>query len=143
MEAKIRHLEMIQGAVNRASDNSLRIKGFAMLLLAGTLALTLRDDVSVIPFHIGIILLIIVSFLGLLDFYFLRQSDLYRILYNETRVQSEENIDFSMMEVEQYGSELDIFYRNNTPFPIMATAILYGSIAIIVLFGTFPSLLSG
>ena len=48
-----------------------------------------------------------------------------------------------MMEVEQYGSELDIFYRNNTPFPIMATAILYGSIAIIVLFGTFPSLLSG
>ncbi|MXY45564.1 MAG: hypothetical protein F4Y44_00995 [Chloroflexi bacterium] len=33
MEAKIRHLEMIQGAVNRSADNSL--KGFAILLLAG------------------------------------------------------------------------------------------------------------
>ena len=135
---------MIQSAMRRASDNSLRIKGFAMLLLAGTLALTLRDDVavSVIPFHIGIILIVIVSFLGLLDFYFLRQSDLYKILYNETKMKSEGDIDFSMMEVEQYGSELDAFYRSNTPFPIMATAILYGSIAIIMLFGTFPSLLS-
>ena len=115
-----------------------------MLLLAGTLALTLREDatISVIPFHIGVILLVIVSFLGLLDFYFLRQSDLYKILYNETKVKSEGDIDFAMMEVEQYGSELDTFYRNNTPFPIMATVIFYGSIAIIMLFSTFPSLLS-
>ena len=132
---------MIQGAIDGASNNSLRLKGFAMLLLAGTLALTLRGDVnaSVIPFHVGIILLIVVGFLGLLDFYFIRESDLFRLLYRATLNRSYGNIDFSM-ETVQHTDELGALYRELTPFPIVATIILYGSIAIIVIFGTLPSI---
>ena len=141
MESKIRHLEMIMGAIDGASNNSLRIKGFAMLLLAGTLALTLRENVnaSVIPFHIGIVLIVVVGFLGLLDFYFIQESDLYKILYRAILTRSHGNIDFSM-ETVQYTDELDAFYRKVTPFPIVVTIILYGSIAIIVIFGTLPSI---
>ena len=81
MEAKVRHLEMIRGAISEAAGNSLRIKGFAMLLLAGTIALMLRDGASTftIPVHLALILILIVAILGLLDFYFIRQSDLFRI----------------------------------------------------------------
>ena len=132
---------MIRGAIDGASNNSLRIKGFAMLLLAGTLALVLRGDTasSAIPFNIGIILLVVVGFLGLLDFYFIRESDLYKILYRAILTRPYGSIDFSM-ETMQYTDELDILYQELTPFPIVATIILYGSIALIVIFGTLPSI---
>ena len=85
MEAKIRHLEMIRSAIDSASGNSLRIKGFAMLLLAGAMALALRDGMEpvsgMIPLPIAVVLLVIVAILGLLDYHFTRQSDLFKILY--------------------------------------------------------------
>ena len=137
-EAKIRHLEMIRHAIDGASGNSLRIKGFAMLLLAGALALTLREGASAIPFPVGIILLVIIGFLGLLDYYFLREADLYRILYKAIMTRSQGNIDFSM-ETMQHINELDTLYKELTPFPVLATIILHGSIAIVVIFGTLPS----
>ncbi len=132
-EAKIRHLEMIQGAMNRASDNSLRVKGFAMLLLAGTMALALREGASgsVIPSPIAIVLLVIVVFLWLLDFYFIRQADLYRILYNEVRRLADDEIDFSM-ESGQYSEYLNSQYRERLPFLVTASSALHLGIAIII-----------
>ena len=134
-EAKIRHLEMIQGAMNRASDNSLRVKGFAMLLLAGTMALALREGASgsVIPSPIAIVLLVIVMFLWLLDFYFIRQADLYRILYNEVRRLADDEIDFSM-ESGQYSEYLNSQYRERLPFLVIAAAALHFNVALILIF---------
>ena len=141
MEAKIRHLEMIQSAIDGASGNSLRIKGFAMLLLAGAMALVLRDGMNavagMIPLPIAVVLLVIVAILGLLDYHFTCQSDLYRILYNEAMTASEGNVNFSI-DTEQYGVELDRRYKDYPPIPVIATVILHVSIALVVILGTLP-----
>ncbi len=137
MEPKIRHLEMIRRAIDGASDNSLRIKGFAMLLLAGAMALALRVDVGVgvIPLPVAIVLLVIVVSLWLLDSFFIRQADLYSILYNEVQKLSHEEIDFSM-EAKQYGDKLNSRYNEHLPFLVIASATLHVSIGLILIFST-------
>lgn len=89
MEAKIRHLEMICAAISEAAGNSLRIKGFAMLLLAGSLALALREGAGVLPLPLGAIFILITVSLMVLDFYYIWQSDLFRMLYREVQERSE------------------------------------------------------
>ena len=41
--SKIRHLEMIQGVINRMAGNSFKLKGWAVTLVAGIFALASRD----------------------------------------------------------------------------------------------------
>ena len=126
MEAKIRHLEMINGAIDGAYNNSLRIKGIAMLLFAGTLAFLLRggESASNITLPLAIVLLLAILTLGLLDYYFVTRGGLLRILYNRIRVHSEGNIDFSM-ETEQFRDELSVQYNTNLPIPIVAVFAFY------------------
>ena len=141
MEAKIRHLEMVRSAIDGASGNSLRIKGFAMLLLAGAIALVLRDGTDsttgMIPLPIAVVLLVIVAILGLLDYHFTRQSDLFKILYNEAKTVSEGNVDFSM-GTEKYGEQLGRRYKDYLPIPVIAAVILHVSIALVVILGILP-----
>lgn len=140
MEAKIRHLEMIQAAITQATGNSLRIKGFAMLLLVGAVALLLSGDAggSAIPFHIGVILLLLVVVLALLDYYFLREADMFRILYNQVQTQSDNTIDFSM-DAAKHSKNLETQYTEDPPLPIVATVCFYLCGFAVVFFGTFPS----
>ena len=42
-ENKIRHLEMIQGVINRMASNSFMLKGWAVTLVAGIFALAAKD----------------------------------------------------------------------------------------------------
>lgn len=139
MEPKIRHLEMIRGAINNASDNSLRIKGFAMLLLAGTVALLFRfsDGAGAIPFLFGLLLILIVLFLFLLDLYFIRQADVYRILYNRVRRAPVEDVDFSM-EDDQIREELNDYYRYYLPFPPIASGVIHICIIVMLIVGMLP-----
>ena len=106
-----------------------------MLLLAGAMALALRDSTTtgVIPLPIAIVLLVIVVFLWLMDLYFIRQSDLYRILYNEVRKLSNDEINFSM-EANQYSENLNSQYRERLPFLVIAAVILHLGIALILMF---------
>lgn len=140
MEAKIRHLEMIRAAISEAAGNSLRIKGFAMLLLAGSLALTLREGVGVSgnTLGIGTILILVTIVLGLLDFYYNRQSDLFKMLYNEVQTRDEDDTDFSM-EVDQYSHELYQRYKEVWPFPVVAAIYLYIFIMMILVIGMLPT----
>ena len=140
MEAKIRHLEMIRAAISEAAGNSLRIKGFAMLLLAGSLALTLREGAGAfpLPFPLGAILILITAVLGLLDFHYIRQSDLFKILYNEVKERSENAIDFSM-EVDQYSDRLYQHYKRVWSLPVAAVICLYIFIMVILLYGMLPT----
>ena len=141
MEAKIRYLEMIQGAIDRASDNSLRIKGFAMLLLAGTIAFAVREgsdpSAGLIPLPIALVLLIAAVSIGILDFYFVRQSDLFGILYNDAMRHSEGNVDFSM-DTRPHDEVLSRRYEAATPIPLMATIFLHVSVALVVILATLP-----
>ena len=139
MEAKIRHLEMIQIAMSRASDNSLRIKGFAMLLLAGAIALLLRDgsDTSIIPVAFAVILWVFVGILFVIDAYFIRQSDGFRILYNQVRRRSEDDIDFSM-ELTQHQHYIPERQSEELSLYIITTLAFYLIILAILIIGTLP-----
>ena len=90
MESKLKHLEFIQGAINRLAANSFQMKGWSVVLVAATLILLARDgrlDATLIA--LGPILV----FWGL-DGYFLWQERLFRALYDHVRALC--NTDFSM-----------------------------------------------
>ena len=103
MENKIRHLEMIQGIINRMASNSFMLKGWAVTLIAGIFALASKDSdklyflVAYIP---------IVVFWGL-DSYYLLQERLYRCLYDIVSERTEEEIDFSMKPILDKSEEND------------------------------------
>ena len=78
MDSKLKHLEFIQGVVNRLSTNSFLLKGWSVVLVAALLALSAKDRN---------ILFILLAYLPTLVFwgldgYFLWQERLYRALYN-------------------------------------------------------------
>ncbi len=92
MEQKIKHLEFIQGVVNRMAANSFLIKGWCITLVSALFALAAKDtNVKFI-----IIASIPVSAFWILDGYYLKQERLFRGLYNQIRVKDENSIDFSM-----------------------------------------------
>lgn len=91
MEQKIKHLEFIQGVVNRLSNNSFLLKGWSVALVAALVALGAELNYG----HTYLALIPAVVFWGL-DGYFVWQERLYRKLYDRVRTTAESAIDFSM-----------------------------------------------
>ena len=92
MEKRIKHLEMIQGVVNRLSSNSFLLKGWSVILVSALFALSAKDRKLAFVY-----LAYFPAFaFWVLDGYFLWQERLYRALYNKVRAYQEEEIDFSM-----------------------------------------------
>jgi len=92
MDAKIKHLEFIQAAVNRMASNSFLLKGWAVTLTGGLLALTFKQiDRRYLLISFAVLILF-----WLLDGYFLSRERRFIALYNEVRVKNETGIDFSM-----------------------------------------------
>ena len=92
MGAKLRHLEFIQGVINRLAANSFQMKGWAVVLVAAILVLLARENHLAAAF---IALAPIVVFWGL-DGYFLWQERIYRALYDHVRALDDAKIDFAM-----------------------------------------------
>ena len=86
MDAKLKHLEFIQGIVNRLATDSFRLKGSALVVL---LAREGRIEIAPVALAPSIV------FWGL-DGYFLWQERLFRALYDHVRQLEECEIDFSM-----------------------------------------------
>ena len=92
MEARVKHLELIQGVINRLATDSFRMKGWAVVLVSALLVVLARE--GRIDFaYIGFVPLLV--FWGL-DGYFLWQERLFRDLYDAVRVLDESAIDYSM-----------------------------------------------
>ncbi len=91
-ERILKHLEFIQGVVNRLGNNSFLLKGWSMtVLVAGSLLMVrLRPDKPLLALTL---LLPVIGF-WLLDAYFLWQERLFRDEYN--RVRDQEETDFAM-----------------------------------------------
>ena len=107
MENTIKHLELIQGVINRMAGNSFALKSWAVTLVAGIFALASKDAdksyflVAYIP---------ITVFWGL-DSYYLLQERLYRSLYEKVRFLPEDKIDFSMKaSAKEFKSEKNTFW---------------------------------
>lgn len=92
MENKHKHLDMLQGIINRMASNSFMLKGWSVTLIAGIFALASKDTDKI---YFLITYVPIIAFWGL-DAYYLRQERLYRKLYDKVRTTNESEIDFSM-----------------------------------------------
>ena len=92
-EDTIKHLEFIQGAINRMANNCFLLKGWTVTLSAAFFALSAKDANPVFAI---VALLPALSFWGL-DAYYLRQERLFRALYNDVR------------KSEQRGDAVDAF----------------------------------
>lgn len=92
MERKLKHLEFIQGVINRLSTNSFLLKGWSVVLVSALLALS--GNYSNIVFTILAYFPTII-FWGL-DGYFLALEREYRNYYELVSKKDVKCIDFSM-----------------------------------------------
>jgi len=92
MEAKLKHLEIIQDVINRMANNSFLLKGWSVVLVSALFALAAKDSNTL---YIYLAYFPTIAF-WVLDGYFLRQEKLYRKLYDKVRNTDDSKIDFSM-----------------------------------------------
>ena len=109
MEKKFKHLDMIQGIVNRMAGNSFMLKGWTVTLIAGVFALASKD---VDECYFGIAYIPILIFWGL-DSYYLQQERLYRSLYEKITNTEEKDIDFSLKASLKEFDDKENHYLNS------------------------------
>jgi len=91
-EKKLKHLEFIQGVINRMASNLFLLKGWTITLIAALFALAAKDSKP----GYALLAYIPIFVFWCLDGYFLGQERQYRDLYNEVRMKSGSDIDFSL-----------------------------------------------
>ena len=92
MDRKLKHLEFIQGVINRLSTNSFLLKGWSVVLVSALFALSANSS------NVRFIMLAYIPavvFWGL-DGYFLSLERIYRKHYERVRVKEPKDIDFAM-----------------------------------------------
>jgi hypothetical protein len=102
MECKLKHLEFIQGVINRMAANSFLLKGWSLTLVAAVFALAAKDGNSALV-PVAYLPAIVFWFL---DAYFLRQERLYRALYDDVRSKGEQAIDFDL-NAQRFSSSVN------------------------------------
>ena len=92
MKNKRKHLEFIQGAINRMAGNLFFLRGWTITLITALFVLFVKGTNTN---YIFIAYFPIIIF-WILDGYFLSQERLFRDLYDYVRKLNEKEIDFSM-----------------------------------------------
>jgi hypothetical protein len=101
MEYKAKHLEMIQGIINRMAHCSFLLKGWSVILVSGLFALAAKDANQL---FIYIAYLPVIAF-WILDGFYLYQERLYRKLYTYVRITESSDVDFEMDTVRFMGKK--------------------------------------
>ena len=131
-EGVVKHLEMVQGVINRLANNSFLIKGWSMTILAAAVLFVARSgtysEYLVLAFSIPVI-----SF-WILDGYFLWQERLFRGIYNDIRKQDTTNFEMTILAQLKkpkhkwhnaiFSLTLNIFYITELVFIILVFLIL-------------------
>ena len=99
--SKEKHLELIQGVINRMASNSFQLKGWSVVLVSALFALAAGQTKE---YFVYLAYFPALAF-WVLDGYFLRQERMYRKLYDAVREKSDEEIDFSM-DAYQYRDQV-------------------------------------
>jgi len=94
-----KHLELIQGVINRMAGNSFQLKGWSVVLISALFALA-ADKVRV---HFVFVAYFPAIAFWALDGYFLQQERMYRKLYDAIRQQTGPESDFSMNAYQYKG----------------------------------------
>ena len=125
----VKHLEMIQGVINRLGHDSFLIKGWSMAILAAGIIFIARSEIQS-GFMMLTFLVPVVGF-WILDGYFLWQERLFRKVYNEVRKQ--DATDFSM-DTKGYKSEATCSWAAST---VSKTLLMFYSMEILFVLGVF------
>lgn len=105
MENKLKHLEFIHNTIVRMSTNSFLIKGWCVTIVTALFALA---EKNIINNYICISYFVLFVF-WFLNAYFLQLERKFRSLYDEVRIKTEEQIDFSM-DISGFNSKFNGFY---------------------------------
>lgn len=125
----VKHLEMIQGVINRLGHDSFLIKGWSMAILAAGVIFIARSEIQS-GFMMLTFLVPVVGF-WILDGYFLWQERLFRKAYDEVRKQ--DATDFSM-DTKGYESEPTCSWAAST---VSNTLLMFYSMEILFVLGVF------
>jgi hypothetical protein len=126
MENKLKHLEFLQGAINRMAGNLFLLKGWTITLIAALFALSAKDSNKayvLVAYFPALVFWI-------LDGYFLSQERRFRALYDHVRRLKEDQIDFSM-DTRPFKNESRNTWTGAMLSPTLVT--YYGALAAIML----------
>jgi len=98
MEGKTKHLEFIQAAINRMANSSFLLKGWAVTLTGGLLAVSFKE----LDRRYLLISLAVLGLFWLLDGYYLSRERNFVRLYDHVRKIHSNDTDFSM-DAGQFG----------------------------------------
>lgn len=102
MEKKLKHLEFLQGIINRMANSSFLLKGWSVILVAALLALSAATQEKIALVSISFVPIIV---FWILDGYYLWQERLFRAVYNAVSEKTEDEIDFKMNPMDFVGGD--------------------------------------
>ncbi len=92
LDAKLKHLEFIQGVITRLASASFQMKGWSVVIVSAFLVF----GIQIGSFWPSLVSLIPVLAFWALDGYFLSRERLFQKLYDRVRVDQGRETDFSM-----------------------------------------------
>ena len=129
-EEQIKHLEFIQGVINRMAGNSFLLKGWTVTIVSALFVLVgSHADRRLL----SVVLLPVIVFWGL-DAYYLRLERLYRALYDGIRTPSDEGLQSTepfSMNVADYGQQVASWFSTLWSVSILP---VYGCILVVSAF---------
>ena len=122
-------MQMLQGVINRLSQNSFLLKGWCVVLISAFFAIAVgKADIL----FLCLAFFPSISF-WILDGYFLWQEKMYRGLYDIVREKNNEEIDFSMdasIMKDTTNSWIDVTFSKTL---LIFHGTVFGSIVIVML----------
>ena len=117
-EKIVKHLEMIQGVINRLGHDSFLVKGWSMTLLVAAMIFIAQNEIS--SEYLTLLFALPVIAFWILDGYFLWQGRLFRHIYNDYRKKDTTDFEMNPMKhidkpkarwrVATFSITLNIFY---------------------------------
>lgn len=124
MENKLKHLEFIQGTINRMAGNLFYLRSWTITLIAALFALFVKgtnaDYIFIVYFPVLIF--------WILDGYFLSQERLFRALYDHVRKLDEKEINFSM-DIREYKKDK----KNGWVSSMFSTTLIFFYLPLVVI----------
>lgn len=129
-DLRVKHLEMIEGVINRMASNSFLLKGWSVTLAAAILALTVKEGAG----RAALVALSSVVAFWALDAFYLRQERCFRKLYealaSEFKEANSATVEPFSMNTKPFSEEVPAVWETmiaGTVWP------LHGVLAVVVI----------
>lgn len=127
-EQRVKHLEFVEGVINRMAGNSFLLKGWSVTLVAALFALAAQGANA----GYALVGLLPGSVFWALDAYYLRQENLFQKLYDAVR-HGELDSDRYCMNTQRYSAHVQSVWRTAWSSTV---ACLHGAVVVAVLAAT-------